>query len=419
MKKLLKWAGFGFVGLVVLIGIVSVWAANRWNAPVSRAVVAMDAPADEATLERGKFLYTYSHTCWECHGDPLDASKPPIGGVKFDLNMVSPQLGVWYSRNITPDIETGIGGWTDGEIVRAIREGIRKDGTPLFPIMPMMPLHGLSDDDALALVAYLRTLPAVRNAVPANEASFFSKVMFTLGAIGPMEAIDKRIVAPERGPTALYGRYVANHGALCMDCHTPRSLKDGSFYMDSLFAGSSIGFGDSEGHPSVAYASNITPDMATGIGSWSEEAFLHFMRTGQGPDGTVRDGHMPYAATSRWADDDVKAVWAFLKTLRPIERSEVPRQFRGPALSDDPTVLGPAMYETYCARCHGPQGEGGLSADLALAEVAPTLKDAELEQYIRHGMEGTNMPGFERTLNDAQLRAVISHVRTLASPGAK
>ncbi len=412
MKRALKWTGFAFLALAALIVSVSVWAAVRWNAPVSRPVVEVKAPTDDATLERGKFLYTYSHTCWECHGDPLDASKPPIGGAKFDLNGLSPQLGVWYARNITPDVETGIGGWTDGEIVRAIREGIRKDGTPLFPIMPMTPLHGLSDADALALVAYLRTLPALTNEVPPNEASFFAKVMFTLGAIGPMDAIEKPIAAPERGPTALYGRYVANHAALCMDCHTPRNLKDGSFYMDSLFAGGSIGFGDTEGHPSVVFASNITPDMATGIGSWTEEVFLHFMRTGQGPDGTVRDGHMPYAATSRWPDDDLKAVWAFLKTLRPIERQEVHREFRGAALSEDPKVLGAAMYETFCARCHGPNGKGGLAADLALAEVAPTLKDAELEEYIRHGMEGMNMPGFDKTLSEAQLKAVMRHVRT-------
>ena len=413
MKKVLKFAGIAVVGLVLVIGIVSVWASYRWNAPVSRPVKEMKAPTDAASLERGKFLYTNSLTCWECHGDPLNSMVPPKGGAKFDLNDLDPQLGVWYSRNITPDVETGIGGWTDGEIVRAIREGVRRDGTPLFPIMPMVPLHGLSDDDALAIVAYLRTIPPVQNEVPQNEASFFVKVLFTLGAIGPMEAIEKPIAAPERGPTALYGRYVANHSALCMDCHTPRNLKDGSFYIDSLFAGSTIQFGGPEGHPSAAYAANITPDMATGIGAWTEEAFLTFMHTGMGPEGVVRDGHMPYAATSRWPDDDLKAVWAFLKTLRPIERQEIPRELRGDGLSQDPKVLGKAMFETYCARCHGPEGRSGLAADLDLADVAPTLKDAELEQYVRNGMEGTHMPGFDRTLSEEQLKAVLGHVRGL------
>ena len=116
MKKVLKVLGIGLGALVVLIGVVSVWASYRWNAPSSRDIKPLTAPTDAASLERGRFLYTNSHACWECHGDPLDATKPPIGGVKFDLNGLSPQLGVWYSRNITSDVETGIGGWTDGEI---------------------------------------------------------------------------------------------------------------------------------------------------------------------------------------------------------------------------------------------------------------------------------------------------------------
>ncbi len=411
MKKVLKIAAYAVGAVVLLIAIISVWATYRWDASDGRPVKDVKAPSDPATLERGRFLYTNSLTCWECHGDAMDVTVSPKGGVKFDLNGGDPKLGVWYSKNITPDAETGIGNWTDGEIVRALREGVRKDGTPLFPIMPMEQLHGLSDSDALAVTAFLRTLPSVRNEVPPNEPTFFVKVLFTLGAIGPKPEIEKEIVAPAAGPTALYGRYIAMSASLCGDCHTPRNMSDGSFYKDSLFAGSSFAFGDPEGLAIAAYASNITPDMATGIGSWSEEAFLRFMRTGEGPDGTVRLGHMPYAATSRWPEDYLKAVYAFLRTVRPVERPKFPRIMRGDAVSTEPAAIGKTMYEFYCGRCHGPQGQGGLATDLALAEVAPTLKDEEFVEFIRKGMDGTNMPGFDKTLNDDQIKAVVAHVR--------
>jgi mono/diheme cytochrome c family protein len=413
MKKVLRRVGIGIAAIALVICLVLVWAMVRWNAPTSRIAREMKAPEDAAAIERGKFLFTYGHACGGCHAGHLDPITPPKGGVKFDLNTFDPKLGVFYSRNITPDTETGIGAWTDGEIVRAMREGIRKDGTTLFPIMPMESLHGLSDEDALAIVAYLRTLPPVRNPVPDRVPSLFTKVLMTVGVLSPMAEIDKPIATPKKTPPALYGRYLANHAALCMDCHTPRNLKDGSFYTDSLFAGSSFAFGGPEGDPTAVHAANITPDMATGIGSWTEEAFLKYMHTGMGPEGVVRDGHMPYAATSRWGEEDLRALWAYLRTVLPVQRQEVPRVFQGDALSSDPATLGKAMYQTYCTGCHGSQGKNGLSADLALAETAPSLDDADLEGTIRRGMEGTNMPGFEKTLNDAQIKAVVSHVRSL------
>lgn len=415
MWKLLKIAGITLCAIVLLICLIAVWALARWNAPASRTAKELKAPSDAATIERGKFLFTYGHGCGGCHAGNYDLSSSPRGGIVFDLNTFDPQLGMFYSRNITPDVETGIGSWTDGEIVRALREGIRKDGTTLFPIMPMESLHGLSDKDALAIVAYLRTLTPVRNPVPERVPTFFTKVLMTLGVIGPMAEIEKPIATPKREPPALYGRYLANHAALCMDCHTPRNLKDGAFYTDSLFAGSSFAFGAPEGDPTNVYAANITPDMATGIGAWTEEAFLAFMHTGAGPEGVVRDGHMPYAATSRWEEEDLKALWAYLRTVLPVRRAEPPRTFQAGALSQDPPTLGKAMYTSYCTHCHGTEGRDGMAADLALAEAAPSLNDADVEQTIRHGMGGTHMPGFDKTLSDAQIKALVVHVRSLGS----
>lgn len=413
MKAVLKVALYVVGGLAAIVLIVLGWASMRWNAPSGRPVVPMTASTDPAVIARGEFLYTRGHECWQCHGDRKEHTAPPKGGMVFDLTTGPFNLGVFYARNITPDKETGIGTWTDGEIVRALREGLSKDGSPLFPIMPTVPLHGLSDDDALAIAAYLRTLPAVKNEVSNDRVALFTKVLFTLGAIGPLEAITKPIATPDKSIPALYGRYLATNASGCFDCHTPRNLNDGSFYTDSLFAGSSFGFGEPEGDPSIAFAANITPDMATGIGSWSEETFLHFMRTGAGPEGVVRDGHMPYATFSAWPEEDLKAVFAYLRTLRPIERPKPPKRWAKDGLSQEPLKLGGAIYETYCLHCHGRTGEGGLAAQGNLSDALKGYDHAALTRTLNAGAPDMGMPGFDKTLNDEQMKALAAYLRTL------
>ncbi len=262
-----------------------------------------------------------------------------MGGVKFDLTDLSPALGVYYARNITPDVETGLGGWTDGEIVRAIREGIRKDGRVLFPIMPIDPLHGLSDDDVLALVAYIRTIPPVRNVVPEREPSLFAKTLLTVGIIGPTKQITEPIVAPRRAVTPEYGAYVARHVSLCSDCHTPRNLMNGDFYYDSLLAGGSIHFGE-KSDPVRSFAANITPDLATGIGQWTEDQFITMMRSGLGPDGRVRTRHMPYAYFGLWDSLELRALYSFIRSIPPVHRTVAPSTFMNDVVAGDPPVKG-------------------------------------------------------------------------------
>lgn len=414
MKKLRKvFSAIGIVLGVLVLALLALlgYSSLRWDAAVARPVPTLSARHDSATIARGEFLFKKSLNCWGCHSPDNHGNAPPVGGVKFDLTDLSPALGVYYARNITPDVETGIGAWTDGEIVRAIREGIRKDGRVLFPIMPVDPLHGLSDEDALALVAYMRTIPPVKNVVPERTPSLFAKTLMTVGMIGPMKQVTEPIVAPKRAMTPEYGAYVARHSALCSDCHTPRNLMNGDFYYDSLLAGSSISFGE-ETDPVVSFAPNITPDSTTGIGQWTEDQFLLMMRSGIGPDGKVRTRHMPYAYFGLWDSLELRAVYAFIRSIPPVHRTVAPGRFMNDILADDPHTKGKGVFNSYCVPCHGVEGRGALPTSVVLAEVAPSLSDNDLMDFVRSGNPALRMPGFGRTLADKQLDAVVAYVRS-------
>jgi len=278
--------------------------------------------------------------------------------------------------------------------------------------MPIDAFHGLSDSDALALVAYLRTLPPEHNVVPEREPSLFEKTLLALGVIGPMKEITAPVTAPPRGETASYGEYIVNHASLCSDCHTPRNLKTGEFYRDSLFAGSSIRFGDDENAPVRSYAPNITPDLTTGIGKWNEDQFMVMLRAGVGPDGVVRTHHMPYAYYGLWDTLELKAVYQYLRTLKPMRRTVSPSEYTYDANSSDPLTKGRGLFNSYCIACHGREGRGALPTNVVFRDVAQSLSDTEITDFITTGNTDLRMPGFGKTFSHDQLKAVVAYVRS-------
>lgn len=417
MKPWLKWTlrvVGGLLGVAILAIIVLVIYINStWDKPFVRAVVEMKAPSDCRTILRGEYLYKYSLGCWECHSTGLDAGALPSGGREFDLTNTGPGLGVFYAPNITPDKETGIGEWTDGEIVRSLREGLDRDGALFFPIMPIEALKGLSDEDALAMVAYLRTLRPVRNEVNSHEYLFPTKALFAFGIIKPEAQIANPLVAPAKRDTIAYGGYVANNASLCMDCHTPRNLQDGSFYRDSLFAGSTIWFGDEEKNPLVkAYALNITPDLETGIGSWTEEQFLDAVRVGMRPDGTVLSTHMPYAYYGLMDEFDLRALFLYLRRIQPIRRTTPPVWKSASYEQTQGLERGSSVFKASCEPCHGEEGKGAPPTSLSLAEMAPTVNDKALGDFITGGNVGLRMPAFGKSLTPEQIKDVIAYIRS-------
>lgn len=277
------------------------------------------AAGDTAGLAaRGEYLVRTVSVCGHCHA--ADPARDPDGLLSGGLAFRDWRLGTVHAANLTPDRETGLGGWTVAEIVRAIRNGEDREGHTLAPVMPYEWLRGMSDRDALAVAVYLQRQAPVRNRIR-NSPSLALRLA-KIFLLSPVR--DSGGVAPVRGPTAEYGRYLADHVALCVDCHTPRGGLQNSPNRHRLYQGDAS---PAKGFP--ANPSNITPDPATGIGRWTEEDFLRAMRTGVTPAGDTLHPFMPWHEYRRMTEDDLRAIYRYLRTLPPADHP-VPRKAAPP-----------------------------------------------------------------------------------------
>ncbi|MGE5264939.1 MAG: c-type cytochrome [Acidobacteriota bacterium] len=407
LKGLAILVGVLVVLVIGLVGYVQIFA----DRPLERPVRQMAAPKDAQTVARGEFLYKSSNLCWGCHGaeGSYRADEPQAGGRKFDLSNVGPGFGVFYASNVTPDVETGIGAWSDSELVRAIREGVDRRGHLILPVMPYQFAHGMSDEDALALVAYMRSLPPVPHVVPPNEPTFAYRALGALGIMKPETSLSTSVVAPPKGVTAEYGEYLAWRTSGCAECHMPRNMNTGELDFTRPLAGALAPITE-EGIS--ASASNLTPDAATGIGQWTEEQFMTAMRTGQRPDGTVMLPFMPWPSYSRWTDDDLKAVWRYLRTLPKVDHKVPPSTLTGIAVNAEGAARGEGLFDVYCRTCHGAKGAGAPLTHVALKDVARGLDPATLTGFINKGLPGTAMPGFGKTLTGDQMTDLVTFIRT-------
>lgn len=261
---------------------------------------------------RGESIVRNVAVCGGCHAaDSMhDVDGPLSGGMEFQ----DWRIGTSRAANLTSDPETGLGTWSEAEIVRALRNGQRKDGRLLAPVMPYEWFHEMSDDDAFAVARYLKSLPPVRHEVKQSP-----NLVFKLGKLflGPKSSISAS--APPRGATAEYGGYLAQHVGLCADCHTPRGGLMAKPDKSRLFAGTAHPPKDFPANPS-----NLTPDNATGIGQWTETDFLQTLRTGVNPKGISLHAIMPWRQIRRMSDEDLRAIYRYLRTVPPIH-NEVPR----------------------------------------------------------------------------------------------
>ena len=259
---------------------------------------------------RGEYIVRTVAACGGCHGaDEKNPDGPLSGGHEFR----DWRIGIARGSNLTPDPETGLGTWSEAEIVRALRNGQRKDGRLLAPVMPYEWLHEMSDGDAFSVARYLKSLPPVRNRVSQSPNFVFrlAKLFF----LAPKPAISVSTTAA--GPTAQYGGYLAQHVAFCAECHTPRTGLRAEPDKSRLFAGMTNPPKDFPAKPP-----NLTPEPDTGIGAWSEADFLKAIRTGVTPDGESMNPFMPWHQLQRMSDDDLRAIYRYLRTLPPI-RNEV------------------------------------------------------------------------------------------------
>jgi mono/diheme cytochrome c family protein len=259
-------------------------------------------------LARGKYLVDGVMGCFGCHTD-ADWSKPgapPIGGREGSGHVFSDQDLPWLvAPNLTSDKETGAGNWSDDSLARAIREGIGHDGRALFPMMPYPQYSRMSDEDLASVIVYLRTTPPVRNQLPVTKLPFPLN-FFNQNVPQP---IDAPVSSADTSTPAARGAYLARLGA-CSDCHTPQEKGEPLPGMD--FAG---GFLLHEPQGDVISA-NITPS-ASGISYYNEATFVQAMRTGKIGARQLHSS-MPWYFYGKMTDEDLKAVYAFLQTLKPV-----------------------------------------------------------------------------------------------------
>ena len=295
MRKWLKRMGLG-VGSLVAVAVLSagvIYAASevRLRKEYQLVSVPLKVASGPALVERGRHVATAIGKCGDCHGADL-------GGKLF---IDAGPIGKLYASNLTTGRGGVLGGYTDEQLELAIRHGVRPDGRGLLT-MPSNEFYHLSDADLAAVIAYLRTVPPVDRELPASKVGPLGRGLYLAGKLPLLAAEDidhaaPRPVAPAPGVTVEYGEYLAKTGG-CTGCH------------QADLAGGHIP-GTPPDFPSAA---NLTP---AAIGNWTEADFFRAMREGKRPNGTDIDPFMPWQSARHMTDDEIRALWMYLKTVPP------------------------------------------------------------------------------------------------------
>jgi len=328
-----KILGVMVIVLLVLISLGITFTIG-WRpiiGPRARALSERRFEATPARLARGRYLVDSVMGCVGCHSDQ-DLSKPggpPVANRRgAGLVWAATDTPWLVAPNITSDKETGAGNWSDDTLARAIREGIGHDGRALFPIMPYPNFRTMSDEDLASVIVYIRTLPPIHNQSPPTRIPF------------PQNFLNKSVPQPLTGPVpepdqstpVARGAYLVRMGS-CADCHTPQEKGKPIEGLD--FAGGYVLTGPTG---SVA-SSNITPDPS-GISYYDENLFIRAMHEGRVGARTL-NATMPWTFFAHMTDDDLKSVFAYLRSLKPIKHRV------------DNTVPS-----TYCKKCRQKHGLG-------------------------------------------------------------
>jgi mono/diheme cytochrome c family protein len=414
------------IGAVALIGLgVLAWAAIR-PGPLAFAggkTVKLaeynghptGVPVDFTEtdqLARGKYL-TEAADCQACH--TTENGQPYAGGRSFVT-----QFGTMYSPNITPDKETGIGDWTDADFLKAVHEGIGKGGLRLYPAFPYAAYTYLTDDDVLAIKAYLFSQPAVKNRAPENQLNFPFNQRWLMVFWAAMYNPDKRFEPhPERSPEWNRGAYLVEALGHCGDCHTPRTPFQ-SLDNRKKFAG-----GASEGWR----AYNLSSDKESGIGTWTQEDLVGYLSTGHTMDRGSAFGPMAEAvhlSFARMTPSDIKSIAEYVRTVPPVDSPDLPAPKAEPA-SNDPSkgvamnenTKGREFFAGACAGCHGWTGANSLVTHATLVGTR-AINDPTATNVALAVMRGAGplpnsgdiavMPAFGSAYSDADIAAVSNYV---------
>lgn len=315
MKKFLKVILIILIIIVVAIGGILIYVTNFL--PNIEAPEDLKVEMTHENIERGKYLANEVMGCVGCHAQrdysrfagPIIEETKGGGGELWDHKLNFP--GTLYAPNITPTV---LKDWTDGEIYRAITAGVDKNGKPLFPIMPYHQYGKLPKEDIYAVIAYIRQLKPLANTYPKRKLDFPLNILVHL-----MPAEGSHFLKPDSTNLVKLGEYMIT-AASCYDCHTP--MEKGRFVENMAYAGG-MEFPLPTG--GIVRAANLTPDKETGLGNWSEEMFVNRFKAYADPGYVPHkvapnefNSYMPWDYYSHLKEHDLKAIYAYLQSLKPI-----------------------------------------------------------------------------------------------------
>lgn len=370
---------------------------------LSTVALFADSDASFEQVTRGSYLAKLGD-CASCHTAP--GGKPFAGGV-----VVATPFGNLVGANITPDPATGIGTWTEEDFQRAMSEGIAKGGYHLYDAMPFTAYTKVSRSDNAALWAYLQTIEPISHFVESDQLPFPFNMRVSLYGWNFLN-FTRGVFTPDSTKSEEWNRgaYIVQGLGHCGSCHTPKNLTGGDRNEQFLQGGTLQGW----------LAPNITADPHKGIGSWSVEDVIEYLKTGANrfdiASGPMADEVVH--SSQRWTDPDLRAVAIYLKDIgdKPVTTPK-------PIRPDDPAMIaGKAIYADRCSACHLGSGEGTPHLFPQLAN-APLVNNADATSLIRVVLAGSQaggtdarpttpiMPSFAWDLSDADIANVLTYVR--------
>lgn len=323
-RRWLRFASLSVGGLVVVLllvvlGVVIYVELNASPSFDDTPKPSLRASDDPAVIARGEYLAHAVGHCSECHAAVDDKlalrDRPPLSGGE---PIVVP-FGTFWPPNITPDDETGVGGYTDAELARVMRHGVLRDGR--VAAFMSVALGSFADDDLVALISYLRAQPPVKREMPATELAFPGDALLAFGILAPKTKTPPPYAPPSEEPSAARGRYLAEGPANCIGCHTESNPVAGFAFVREPFSGG--GAHGSAASPDMVYVPpNLTPDPTTGaITSWSEDEFVARFRE---PARPYPDSIMPWDNYAQMTRADLQSLYRFLRSLPPVAHDPGP-----------------------------------------------------------------------------------------------
>jgi len=398
-------AGVAIIAFTVVAGALWMNGDTSADDVANNKVLTRQLPtaADAAAIERGKYV-AISSDCTACH--TMAESKLSLAGGY----LISTPFGGIYSSNITPDVETGIGNWTERDFFRAVRHGKGKQGENLYPAMPYNAYVKLTDEDMHDLWMYMRSVKPIHYQVPETDLGFpFNIRLIMMGWNLLFFRNDSFQMDLSKSAEWNRGAYLVEGPEHCAVCHTPKNIIGGD--SSKYLQGSNLG----EWH-----APDITPDPYTGIGLWSEQQVIDYLKLGSNHV-AVASGPMAEAVTNstqHLTDTDLKAIAVYLKqvpaskTIRPTSIAPDTAQMK----------MGENVYSANCTACHNSDGKGipnlaaslagnpGLMADDASSIITTILQGGRGAVTVGNPTSAA-MPSFAWKLSDEQAAAAATYLR--------